>query len=39
GYSAGAEMARYDELGFTARLEKPFRASELKALIVEVMSA
>lgn len=38
GYSAGAEMARYDELGFTARLEKPFRASELKALIVEVMS-
>ena len=36
GYSAGAEMARYRELGFCARLEKPFRAVELTRIIAEV---
>ena len=39
GYSEGAEMARYDELGFVARLEKPFRTSELQAMIAEVVQA
>lgn len=39
GYSEGAEMARYDELGFVARLEKPFRTSDLQAVIAEVMQA
>jgi len=38
GYSAGAEMARYKELGFCARLEKPFRSADLESMISEVMS-
>lgn len=38
GYSSGAEMARFSELGFCARLEKPFRASDLERIINEVMS-
>ena len=38
GYSAGAEMARYKELGFCARLEKPFSSADLESMISEVMS-
>jgi len=38
GYSSGAEMARFRELGFCARLEKPFRAADLEKTINEVMS-
>ena len=37
GYSAGAEMAKFRELGFKARLEKPFRIGELKSAISEAM--
>ncbi len=37
GYSSGAEMARFRELGFSARLEKPFRAADLEKTINEVM--
>ena len=37
GYSAGAEMARFRELGFSARLEKPFRTAELQKIIYDVM--
>ena len=37
GYSSGAEMARFRELGFCARLEKPFRATDLEKTIHEVM--
>ena len=37
GYSAGAEMARYEELGFCGRLEKPFRAAELKKAIAAAL--
>ena len=37
GYSADAELARYRELGFCAKLEKPFRTVELEKLIAEIM--
>ncbi|MBO6556334.1 MAG: PAS domain S-box protein [Pseudomonadales bacterium] len=37
GYSSGAEMARFKELGFCARLEKPFRAADLEKTINEAM--
>ncbi len=36
GYSEGAEMARFKELGFCARLEKPFRTTDLEKMIAEV---
>lgn len=38
GYSSGAEMARFRELGFCARLEKPFRAADLEKTINEVVA-
>ncbi len=38
GYSAGAELANYEQFGFCARLEKPFRADALRSLISEVVS-
>lgn len=38
GYSEGSEMARYQELGFEARLEKPFSLDELEALILGLTS-
>ncbi|MBT7371372.1 MAG: PAS domain S-box protein, partial [Gammaproteobacteria bacterium] len=38
GYSAGAEMARFKELGFKARLAKPFRFNDLEAVVSEVMN-
>lgn len=38
GYSEGAEMAKFKELGFCGRLEKPFRTADLQKMIAEVMS-
>jgi two-component system cell cycle sensor histidine kinase/response regulator CckA len=37
GYSADAEMSRFKELGFVARLEKPFDSGALEAMISEVI--
>lgn len=39
GYSAGAEMARYRELGFIGRLAKPFRAADLDAMLAKAIRA
>jgi CheY-like chemotaxis protein len=38
GYSAGSELARYQELGFAARLEKPFTLSKLESVVLQVAS-
>ncbi len=38
GYSSGAEMARFRDFGFCARLEKPFLADDLARLVADVMS-
>ena len=39
GYSAGSEMARYKELGFKARLEKPFKVGQLRQALNEVSNS